>query len=164
MLSSCSVREDSWESNQSILKEINTEYSLVGLMLKLKLQYFGHLIGRALTHWKRPWRWQRLKAIGEGDTRRCDGWMVSPTQQTWVWANSRRQWRTGKPGMLQFIASQRVTRLSDWTTKSLILKARMKELGWKVSLLDTKDKTNLKPKWWGDEQNQLCWINSVNYI
>ena len=150
MLSSCSVREDSWESNQSILKEINTEYSLVGLMLKLKLQYFGHLIGRALTHWKRPWHWQRLKAIGEGDNRRCDGWMVSPTQQTWVWANSRRQWRTGKPGMLQFIASQRVTRLSDWTTKSLILKARIKELGWKVSLLDTKDKTNLKPKWWGD--------------
>ena len=75
-------------SNQSILKEISAEYSLEGLMLKLKLQYFGHLMWR-LTHWKRPWRWERLKA-GEEDDRRQGGWMASSTQWTWVWASSRR--------------------------------------------------------------------------
>ena len=76
-------------SNQSILKEISPEYSLVGFMLKLKLQYFGHLMGRA-DSWKRPWCWERLKAGGEGDDRRWDGWMVLPMQWTWVWANSGR--------------------------------------------------------------------------
>ena len=77
------------ESNQSILKEINTEYSLEGLMLKLKLQYFGYLM-RRLTHWKRPWCWEGLRAGGEGDTG-WDGWMASSIQWTRVWANSRRQ-------------------------------------------------------------------------
>ena len=51
--------------NQSILKEINLEYSSEGLMLKMKLQYFGLLM---LTHLKRPWCWERLKAGGEGVT------------------------------------------------------------------------------------------------
>ena len=55
-------------SNQSILKEISPEYSLEGLMLKLKLQYIGHLMEP--THWKRPWCWKRLKAGGETDDRR----------------------------------------------------------------------------------------------
>ena len=48
-------------------------------------------------HWKRPWCWERLKARGEGDNRGQDGWMASPIQWTWVWANSGRWWRTGKP-------------------------------------------------------------------
>ena len=59
-------------SNQSILKEINPEYSLEGLMLKLKLQYFGHLI-RRVNHWKRPWCWERLRARGEGSGQEWDG-------------------------------------------------------------------------------------------
>ena len=74
-------------SNQSILKEISPEYSLEGLMLKLKLQYFGHPMWRT-DSWKRPWCWERLKAGGEGDDRGWDGWMASPTQWTWVWVNS----------------------------------------------------------------------------
>ena len=49
-----------------------------------------------LTHWKRPWCWERLKAGGEGDDRGWDGWMASPTQWTWLWVSSRRCWRTGK--------------------------------------------------------------------
>ena len=61
-----------------------------------------------LTHWKSPWCWEILKTWGEGDDRGWDGWMASPTHWTWVWANSRRQWRTGKPGVLQFMGSQRV--------------------------------------------------------
>ena len=78
-------------SNQSILKEISPEYSLEGLMLKLKLQYFGHLM-EELTHWKRPWCWEKLKAGGEGDDRGWKGWMTSLTQWTWIWASSGSWW------------------------------------------------------------------------
>ena len=60
------------------------------------------------THWKRPWRWERLKVGGEGDNRGWDGWMASAIQWTWTWANSRRQWGTERPGMLQSMGSQRV--------------------------------------------------------
>ena len=70
-------------SNQSILKEINPEYSLEGLMLKLKLQHFGHLMQRADSYEKR-WCWERLKAGGEVDDRRWDDGMASLTQWTWV--------------------------------------------------------------------------------
>ena len=90
--------------NCTELKGNHSEYSLKGLMLKLKLQYFGYLIWE-LTHWKRPWCWERLKARGEGDNRGWDGWMASLTQWTWAWANSRRWWRTGKPGVLQSMGS-----------------------------------------------------------
>ena len=55
-----------------------------------------------------PWCWERLKAGGEGDDREQDVWIGSPTQWTWVWANSERWWRTGKPGMLQPMGWQRV--------------------------------------------------------
>ena len=105
-------------SNRSILREIGPEYSLEGLMLKLKLQSFGHLMQR-LSHWKRPWCWERLKAGGEGDDRGWDGWMTSPTQWTWVWVGSGNcQW-TGRPGVLRFMGSQRVGHNSatglNWT-------------------------------------------------
>ena len=76
-------------SNQSILKEMSPEYSLEGLMLTLKLQYFGHLMRRA-DSLERPWCWERLKTGIEGDDKEWDGWMASPTQQTWAWANSGR--------------------------------------------------------------------------
>ena len=75
--------------NQSILKEINPKYSLEGLMLKLKLQYLATRC-KEPTYWKRSWCWQSLKVGGEGDDRGWDGLMASPTQYTWVWANSRR--------------------------------------------------------------------------
>ena len=71
-------------SNQSILKEINSEYSLEGLMLKLKLQYFGHLMQRADSLEFRPWHSERLKAGGAGGNRGRDGWRASPIQWTWV--------------------------------------------------------------------------------
>ena len=99
-------------SNQSILKEISLQYSLEGLMLKLKLQYFTWC--EELTHWKRPWSWERLRAGGERDNKGWDGWMASPTWLTWVWASSGSWWWTGKPGMLQSMGSQRVGH--DWAT------------------------------------------------
>ena len=71
-------------SNQSILKEISPEYSLKGLMLKLKLQYWC----KELTHLKRPWCWEWLKAGGEGVNRGWDGWMASPTQ----WMSLSKLW------------------------------------------------------------------------
>ena len=80
--------------NQSILKGFSPEYSLERLMLKLKLQYFGYFWGR-LTHWKRPWCWERLKVRGEGDDRGWDGWMASLTQWIWVWASFGSWWWTG---------------------------------------------------------------------
>ena len=96
-------------SNQSILKEISPGCSLEGMMLKLKPQYFSHLM-RELTHWKRPWWWEGLGAGGERDDRGWDGWMASQTRWTWVWVNSGSWWWTGRPGMLQFMGSQRVRR------------------------------------------------------
>ena len=59
-------------------------------------------------HWKRPWCWERLRAGGEGADRGWDDWMASPTQWTWVWTSSRWWWKTGKPGVLQSMGSQRV--------------------------------------------------------
>ena len=61
-----------------------------------------------LTYRKRRKYWERLKAEGEEGGRGWDDWMVSPTQWTWIWANSERWWRTAKPGMLQSLGSQRV--------------------------------------------------------
>ena len=86
-------------SNQSILKEINPEYSLDELMLKLKLQFFGHQMQRAESL-------EKILMLGkiEGRRRRENrghsGWMTSPIQWTWAWASSQRLWRTGMPGAL----------------------------------------------------------------
>ena len=68
-----------------------------------------------LTHRKRLGCWEGLGAGGEGDDRGRDGWMASPTRWMWVWVNSRSWWWTGKPGVLQFMGSQRVGH--DWATE-----------------------------------------------
>ena len=103
-------------SNQSILTEISPGFSLEGMMLKLKLWYFGHIFWcEELTHLKRSWWWERLKAGGEAGNRGWDGWMASPTQWTWVCVDSRSWWRTGRPGMLWFMGSQRVRH--GWVTE-----------------------------------------------
>ena len=118
--------------NQSILKEVSPEYSLEGLMLKLKLHYFGTWY-EELTHLKKnPWFWKRLKAGKEGDDRGWDGWMASPTQWTWVWVKSG-SWRwTGRPGMLQSMRLQRVR--YDWAT----------ELSWTQVFLTSSCKEDLE--------------------
>ena len=68
-----------------------------------------------MTHWKRPWCWERLKAGGEVGDRGWHGWMASPTQWTWVWVDSWSWWWTGRPGVLQSMGSQRVRH--DWATE-----------------------------------------------
>ena len=101
-------------SNRSIPKEISLEYALEGLMLKQKLQCFGHLM----------WRTDSLEKtlmLGKIEGRRRRGqqrmkwWMASPTRWTWVWASSGSWWQTGKPGMLQSMGSQRVGH--NWVTE-----------------------------------------------
>ena len=94
-------------SNQSILKGISPGCSLEGLMLKLKLQFLASWC-EELTHLKRPWCWESLRAGGEGDDRGWDGWMASPTKWTWVWGNSGCWCWIGRIGMLQSTVSQRV--------------------------------------------------------
>ena len=117
-------------TNQSILKDISSEYSLEGLMLNLKLQYFGHLM----------WRIDSLEKtlnLGKFEGRRrwqgWDGWMASPTQWTWVWVSSGSWWWTGKPGMLQSMGSQRLGH--GWMT----------ELNWRENwqILETMPSTRL---------------------
>ena len=93
---------------QPVHPKVHPGCSLEGLMLKLKLQYFGHLMGR-------HWCWERLKAGGERDDRGWDGWMASLTQWAWVWVNSRSWWWTGWPGVLQSMGTQRVGH--DWATE-----------------------------------------------
>ena len=100
-------------SNQPILKEISPGCSLEGLMLKLKLQYFGHLMQRADSV-------EMTLMLGgtgaeEVDNRGRYNWMASPTWWTWVWVDSRSWWWTGRSGVLQFMGLQRVRH--DWATE-----------------------------------------------
>ena len=76
---------------------------------------------KELTHWKRSWCWERLKAGGERNYRGWDDWMASLTGWTWVWASSGSWWWTGRPGVLQSMVAKSQTRLSDWTELMLIL-------------------------------------------
>ena len=97
-------------SNQSILKEISPEY-----WKDWCWSWSSNPLAtwcEELTHWKRPWCCERLKA-GEWFDRGWDGWMASLTQSTWVWASSGSWWWTGKPGVPQSLGSQRVSH--DWT-------------------------------------------------
>ena len=118
MLLNCSVGEDFWESTaktskQSILKEISPEYSLEGLMPKLKLQYFGHLMRRTVSLEKTPMLGKI--EVRRGNDREWNGWMALPTQWTWVWVDSESWWWTGRPGMLQSMGLWRVG--YDWATE-----------------------------------------------
>ena len=122
MLLSCGVGEDSWESLglqgnptkdllKEILKEISPEYSLEGLMLKLKLQYFGHLIRRTDS-------FEKTLMLGKIEGRRRRGWQRMRWLNgitEWVWVSSGSRWWTGKPGVLQSVGSQRVRH--DWESE-----------------------------------------------
>ena len=121
ILLNCGVGKDSlrasWtarRSNQSILKEINPDYPLEGLMLKLKLQYFGHLMRRTDSL-------EKTLMLGKIEGRRRRGWQrmrwldgITDSMDT-VWASSRSWWWTGNPGVLQSMGSQRVRH--NWATE-----------------------------------------------
>ena len=113
-------------SNQSILKEISPEYSLEGLMLKLKLQYFGHLMRRT-DSLEKTLMLGKIEGGRRGDDRGWDDGMASLTWWAWVWASSGSWWRTRRPGVLQCMGSQRVGH--DWTELILLLKIIPSRLG-----------------------------------
>ena len=120
MLLNCGVGEDSWESfglqgdptspfwRRSALGFLWKEWCWSWNSIALATWY------EELTHWKRPWCWERLK-VREGDNRGWDGWTASPTQWTWVWGNSRSWWWTGNPGVLQSMGSLRARH--DWAAE-----------------------------------------------
>ena len=100
-------------SNRSILREISPDYLLEGLMLKLKLQYFGHLMQRT-DSFEKTLMLGKIEGKRTG-RQRMSGWISSPTQWTWVWVNSGSWWWTGKPGVLHSTGSQRVGH--NWATE-----------------------------------------------
>ena len=121
MLLNCGVGEASWESLglQGDPTSPSERRSVLGVHWKDWCWSWNSntltIWCKELTHLKRPWCWERLRAGGEGDDRGWDGWMASPTQWTWVWVNSRSWWWTGKPSVLRFMGSQRVRH--DWMTE-----------------------------------------------
>ena len=124
-------------------------------MLKLKLQYFGHLMWRT-DSFERPWCWERLKAGGEGDDREWDSQMASPTQWTWVWVNSRSGWWTGWPGVLHSMGWQRVrynwvTELNWMETKNAVF--LLSEINWsRISVSHNS------------QDSQLIQLSSIDYF
>ena len=101
-------------SNQSILKEISPDINWKDWCWRWNSNTLATWC-EELTHCKRPWCWERLKAWGEGDDKGWDGWMASLNRWTWVWASSESWWRTGKFVVLQSMWSERVGH--NWATE-----------------------------------------------
>ena len=117
----CGIGEDSWESLGLQGDPTSLSYRRLVLGIHWK-DWFWSWNSKTLatwceelTHWKRPWCRERLRAGGEGDDRGWDGWMASPTRWTWVWVGSGSWWWTGRPSVLRFMGSQRVGH--DWATE-----------------------------------------------
>ena len=125
MLLNCGVWEDSWESLGLQGEPTSPSWgkSVQGVHWKDWCWSWNSntlVTWRVeLTLWKRSWCCERLRAGGEGDDRRWDSWMASPTQWTWVWVDSGSLWQIGRPGVLPFIGSQRTGH--DWATELIVL-------------------------------------------
>ena len=121
MLLNCHVGEDSWESLGLQGDQTGQYWRKLVLNINWKdwcWSWNSNSLAtwcKELTHLKRPWCWERLKAGGVGVDRGWDGWMASPTWWTWVWASSGSWWRTGKPGVPQSMGLQRTGH--DWETE-----------------------------------------------
>ena len=121
MLLNCGVGEDSWGSlgQQGDPTSPFWRRSALGFLWKEWCWSWNSSTlatsCEELTHWKRLWCWEGLRAGGEGDDRGWDGWMASLTRWTWVWVNSLRWSWTGRPGVLRFMESQRVEH--GWATE-----------------------------------------------
>ena len=127
MILNCGVGEDSWESLglQGDPASPSKRRSVLGVHWKDWCWSWNSntLVTwcEELTHLKRLWCWERLKPVGEGDDRGWDGWMASPTQQTWVWVSSRTCCWTGRPGVPQpYGVTKSQTQMRDWTELSCL--------------------------------------------
>ena len=132
--------------NQPVLKEISPEYSLEGLMLKLKFQYSGHLMWRT-DSLEKTLMLGKIESRRKSGQQRWDGWMASLTPQTWVWASSRNWWWTGMPVVLQSMGSQRVRHhwANELTERTL------------------KQTTRVLSIQWGRAFNKWCWDNWISF-
>ena len=121
MLLNCGVGEDSWESLEQQGDPTSPSERKLVLNIHWKdwcWNWNSNTLAtwyEELTHWKRPWSWERLKAGGKGDDREWDGWMASPTGWTWVWASSRSWCWAGKSGVLQSMRFQSIGH--DWVAE-----------------------------------------------
>ena len=123
MLLNCGVGEDSWESLwlQGDPTSPSWRKSVLNILWKDWCWSWNSSTlttsCEELTHLKRPWCWERLKAGGEEDNRGWDGWMASPTWWAWVYVNSGSWWWTGRPGMLQSMGHREsdTTEWLNWT-------------------------------------------------
>ena len=104
-----------------------------------------------LTHLKRPWCWERLKAAGEGDDRGWNGWMASLTRWTWVWVDSGSWWWTGRPGVPWFMGSQRVGH--DWVT----------ELNWTEHEIGRLSKADCLQHGWASPNQLKAWLEQKDW-
>ena len=147
MLLKCGAGEDSWESLglEGDPTSPSWRTSVLGVHCKdWSWSRNSNTLAtwcKELTHWKRPWYWERLMLGEEGDNRGWDGWMASPTQWTWVWVDSGNWWWTGRPGVLRFMGWQRVGH--DWVT----------EMNWtelkksKIKLINIRDQIYGYQRW-----------------
>ena len=108
-----------------------------------------------LTHWKRPWCWGTLKAGGKGDDRGWDGWMASQARRTWVWASSGGDWRTGKPGVLQFMGLQRVAQ--DFATEP----PQQQIVSVAVEVFCKRDQSPQSVDFKLGRQSQIIWVDPM---
>ena len=167
MLFNCGVGEDSGESvhwtggrsNRSILKEISPKYSFKGLMLKLKLQYFGHLMRRAKSLQK-TLMLGKIEGKRKEIIRKWDDWMVSSTQWTWIWENSGRWWRTGRPGVCCSPWGCKEGNMSKQLNNKMLW--RYKELCLLLLLIKTWSYINMKKNIYARLSESLCCTEEIN--
>ena len=140
MLLNCGVGE-------SILKEVSPECSWKDWCWSWNSSTLAFWC-EELTDSKRPWFWERLRTGGEGNDRGWDDWIASPTQWTWVWVGSTCWWWTGRPGVLQFMGSQRVRH--DWVT----------ELNWTELCMKIYSPIRMETQWWARHSGNLnsCYV------
>ena len=149
--------------NQSILKEINPGISLEGRMLKLKLQYSG-LLMRRVDSLENNLMLGGIGAGGKGDDRGWDGWVASLTRWTRFWVNSGIWLWTGRPGVLQFMGSQRVGH--DWVTELNWMLNNDKDLyitkkSFKMQICLHYSHLHHQLPWTsGESPNALAWLSS----
>ena len=120
MLLNCGAGEDSWSPlGSKEIKAVNPKGNQSWLLIgRSEAQAVAPIFWPPnVSHWKRPWCWERLRAGGEGGNIEWDGWMASSTQWTWVWASSGKWWRTGKPGVLQ--ATESHTDMTEWLNNNI---------------------------------------------
>ena len=160
MLLNCGVGEDSWESLGLYGDPTSPSYwkSVPNIHWKdWCWSWNSNILAtwcEELTHLKRPWCWERLRAGGEGDDRGWDGWMASPTQWTWELVMDREAWHAVIYGVAR---SQ--TRLSNWTVTVTVNRSYFTNQSWlQVHMLSTHSYVMLAAALWG--WYSYCWGNS----